>query len=178
MVLDMLLLLNLQSKQVFFGYCCRCLKEILTPHRLGLKIAIADCDEKNLTQVGHELTTIIGQSNVLVIPTDVSKLDQVVKLRDRVYETWGEVRNHVCLCLFLFVRWQIFASVGTQQSFYSRVSLPDLFLGSCSNGHVRFGISCHSLYILHTPTLIPIQPVMFANLHIGRCAHEQCWDRQ
>ena len=59
--------------------------------RLGLKIAIADCDEKKLVQVGDELTTLIGQSNVLVIPTDVSKLDQVVKLRDKVYETWGEV---------------------------------------------------------------------------------------
>lgn len=66
---------------------------IYTPlHRLGLKIAIADCDEKNLAQVGHELTTIVGESNILVIPTDVSKLDQVVRLRDRVYEAWGEVR--------------------------------------------------------------------------------------
>jgi len=59
--------------------------------KLGLKIAIADCDAENLTKVGHELTTIVGESNVLVIPTDVSKLDQVVKLRDRVYEAWGEV---------------------------------------------------------------------------------------
>ena len=62
-------------------------------YRLGLKIAIADCDEKNLAQLGLELAALIGQSNVLVIPTDVSKLDQVVKLRDKVYETWGEVRN-------------------------------------------------------------------------------------
>jgi NAD(P)-dependent dehydrogenase (short-subunit alcohol dehydrogenase family) len=59
--------------------------------KLGLKIAVADCDEKNLAQVGQELTAIIGESNVLVIPTDVSKLDQVVKLRERVYEAWGEV---------------------------------------------------------------------------------------
>jgi hypothetical protein len=29
---------------------------------------------------------------VLVIPTDVSKVEEVVKLRDTVYETWGEVR--------------------------------------------------------------------------------------
>jgi len=28
---------------------------------------------------------------VLVVPTDVSKLDDVVRLRDRVYEAWGEV---------------------------------------------------------------------------------------
>lgn len=58
-----------------------------------MKIAIADCEEKNLAQVGQELTTIVGESNVLVIPTDVSKLDQVVRLRDRVYEAWGEVRT-------------------------------------------------------------------------------------
>ncbi|KAF8817117.1 NAD(P)-binding protein [Phlegmacium glaucopus] len=59
--------------------------------KLGLKIAIADSDEKNLAQVGHELVAVIGESNVLIVPTDVSKLDQVVRLRDKVYETWGEV---------------------------------------------------------------------------------------
>ena len=89
----------------------------MNQRRLGLKIAIADCDEKNLAQVGHELTTLIGQSNVLVIPTDVSKLDQVVKLRDKVYETWGEVRNYCLLssCVFLLGGWQTFVSVGSQQ---------------------------------------------------------------
>jgi len=59
--------------------------------KLGLKIAIADCDAKNLAQVGQELISTIGESNVLIIPTDVSKLDEVVRLRDKVYETWGEV---------------------------------------------------------------------------------------
>jgi hypothetical protein len=29
--------------------------------------------------------------HLLVIPTDVSVLEQVVRLRDRVYEAWGEV---------------------------------------------------------------------------------------
>lgn len=29
--------------------------------------------------------------NVLVVPTDVSRVEDVVRLRDRVYETWGEV---------------------------------------------------------------------------------------
>ena len=118
MVLDMLLLLSLQSKAFlffsffslfflfFFFFFFWLLNEVLTfdNDRLGLKIAIADCDEKNLAQVGIELTSLIGQSNVLVIPTDVSKLDQVVKLRDKVYETWGEVRILfvVLLCAFSF----------------------------------------------------------------------------
>ena len=29
---------------------------------------------------------------MLAVPTDVSKLEDVVRLRDRVYEAWGEVR--------------------------------------------------------------------------------------
>ena len=90
MVLDMQLLLSSQSKYFFFWLSMSLLNEL---HRLGLKIAIADCDEKKLAQVGNELTTLVGLSNVLVIPTDVSKLQEVVRLRDKVYETWGEVRN-------------------------------------------------------------------------------------
>lgn len=45
---------------------------------------------------------------MLVIPTDVSKLDQVVKLRDKVYETWGEVRN----LLFYFVPFYFLGSLA------------------------------------------------------------------
>ncbi|RDB18955.1 3-oxoacyl-[acyl-carrier-protein] reductase FabG [Hypsizygus marmoreus] len=59
--------------------------------KLGLKIAIADVQESKLTALGKELIGQIGEANVLVVPTDVSKIDQVVKLRDRVYEAWGEV---------------------------------------------------------------------------------------
>jgi len=61
-------------------------------HRLGLKVAIADVSEDSLKEVGKTLAGLIGEANVLIIPTDVSKLDQVQKLRDRVYEAWGEVR--------------------------------------------------------------------------------------
>ena len=61
-------------------------------HRLGLKVAIADISEDKLKQVGKTLTGIIGETNVLVIPTDVSKINEVQTLRDRVYEAWGEVR--------------------------------------------------------------------------------------
>ncbi|KAH9480245.1 3-oxoacyl-[acyl-carrier-protein] reductase FabG [Psilocybe cubensis] len=59
--------------------------------KLGLKVAIADISEDALTEVGKTLSAIVGEPNVLVVPTDVSKLDQVRALRDRVYEAWGEV---------------------------------------------------------------------------------------
>jgi hypothetical protein len=59
---------------------------------LGLKIALADIEEDKLKETGKEISAIVGNANVLIIPTDVSKIDDVVKLRDKVYETWGEVR--------------------------------------------------------------------------------------
>ncbi|TCD60469.1 hypothetical protein EIP91_010031 [Steccherinum ochraceum] len=59
--------------------------------KLGMKVAIADVNEQGLQKVGKEVAQIAGESNVLIIPTDVSKLEEVVRLRDRVYETWGEV---------------------------------------------------------------------------------------
>ncbi|KAF8955301.1 hypothetical protein BDZ97DRAFT_1858621 [Flammula alnicola] len=59
--------------------------------KLGLKVAIADITQDKLQEVGKELAKIVGDANVLVIPTDVSKLDEVNRLRDRVYEAWGEV---------------------------------------------------------------------------------------
>lgn len=61
--------------------------------RLGMKVAIADVKEDALQKVGKQVASIIGESNVLVIPTDVSKLEEVVRLRDRVYEAWGEVSS-------------------------------------------------------------------------------------
>jgi len=59
--------------------------------KLNLKIAIADVDGAKLNQVGKKLASMIGEANVLVVPTDVAQLDQVVRLRDKVYDTWGEV---------------------------------------------------------------------------------------
>ena len=61
--------------------------------RLKMKVAIADVNEEGLKKVGKEVAQIVGESNVLVIPTDVSKLEDVVRLRDRVYEAWGEVSS-------------------------------------------------------------------------------------
>jgi len=59
--------------------------------RLGLKVALSDIAKEALEKLGKKLVGIIGEGNVLVIPTDVSKLEEVVRLRDKVYEAWGEV---------------------------------------------------------------------------------------
>jgi len=59
--------------------------------KLGLKIAIADVEEAKLNEVGKLLVRQIGEANVLIVPTDVAQIDQVMRLRDRVYEAWGEV---------------------------------------------------------------------------------------
>jgi len=56
-----------------------------------LKIALADVNEGQLETAGKDISAIVGDANVLVVPTDVSKLEEVVRLRDKVYEAWGEV---------------------------------------------------------------------------------------
>lgn len=48
-------------------------------------------NEAGLQETGAEAAKLVGDQNVLVVPTDVSQLDQVVRLRDKVYEVWGEV---------------------------------------------------------------------------------------
>jgi len=59
--------------------------------RLGLKVAIADINVNALEIFSKELCGAHGEGNVLAVPTDVSKLEDVEHLRDRVYEAWGEV---------------------------------------------------------------------------------------
>jgi len=59
--------------------------------KLGLKLAIVDVDEEGLKQTAQTVIKLVGEANVLVAPTDVSKLDEVVRLKDKVYEAWGEV---------------------------------------------------------------------------------------
>ncbi|KAH9850199.1 NAD-P-binding protein [Lenzites betulinus] len=59
--------------------------------KIGLKIAVADVNEQGLAETAAELVKIVGDANVLSVPTDVSKLEQVQSLRDKVYEAWGEV---------------------------------------------------------------------------------------
>ncbi|KAI0652998.1 NAD-P-binding protein [Cubamyces menziesii] len=59
--------------------------------KIGLKIAIADVNEQGLSETAAEVSKIVGEANVISVPTDVSKLDEVERLRDKVYEAWGEV---------------------------------------------------------------------------------------
>jgi len=59
--------------------------------KIGMKLALADVNEAQLNSARDEVAAIVGDTNVLAIPTDVSKLEEVVRLRDRVYEAWGEV---------------------------------------------------------------------------------------
>lgn len=60
--------------------------------RLGLKIALADVNESKLETAGKDISAIVGDANVIIVPTDVSKPEEVIRLRDKVYEAWGEVR--------------------------------------------------------------------------------------
>ncbi|KAH9932721.1 NAD-P-binding protein [Epithele typhae] len=59
--------------------------------KIGLKIAIADIDEVKLEETAKLVREIVGDANLITLPTDVTKIDQVQRLRDRVIEAWGEV---------------------------------------------------------------------------------------
>ena len=48
-------------------------------------------DEQGLSGTAKEVAQIVGEANLITLPTDVTQLDQVERLRDRVYEAWGEV---------------------------------------------------------------------------------------
>jgi len=57
----------------------------------GLRIVLADVHKDDLKLAHDEIADIAGAQNVLAVPTDVSKLEEVIKLRDQVFETFGEV---------------------------------------------------------------------------------------
>ncbi|CAE6466966.1 unnamed protein product [Rhizoctonia solani] len=57
----------------------------------GLKIVLADVDAAKLEAAAKALKAEYGDANILAVPTDVSKLDQVQALADRTLETFGEV---------------------------------------------------------------------------------------
>ncbi|KAG8736889.1 hypothetical protein FRC10_008782 [Ceratobasidium sp. 414] len=57
----------------------------------GLKVVLADIDATKLDAAAKELIAQFGEANILAVPTDVSKLDQVQALADRTLETFGEV---------------------------------------------------------------------------------------
>ena len=48
-------------------------------------------DEQGLSGTAKEVAQIVGEQNLIARPTDVTKLEQVQRLRDRVYDAWGEV---------------------------------------------------------------------------------------
>ena len=61
--------------------------------REGLKIVLADIDTQKLNEAAKALIAEYGEGNILAVPTDVSKLDQVQALADRTLETFGEVNT-------------------------------------------------------------------------------------
>jgi NAD(P)-dependent dehydrogenase (short-subunit alcohol dehydrogenase family) len=60
---------------------------------MGLRVCLADLDGDALEQAGTEVGSVAqrGASDVLTVPTDVGKLDEVQRLKDRAYDTFGEV---------------------------------------------------------------------------------------
>ncbi|KIP04228.1 hypothetical protein PHLGIDRAFT_25699 [Phlebiopsis gigantea 11061_1 CR5-6] len=59
--------------------------------KIGMKLAIADVNEAGLQQTAKEVAAIIGEPNVIAVPTDVSKFESVAEFRDKIYDKWGEV---------------------------------------------------------------------------------------
>jgi NAD(P)-dependent dehydrogenase (short-subunit alcohol dehydrogenase family) len=83
-------------------------------------VAIADIDGKALEVLAAELGTAYGESNVLAVKTDVSRLDEVERLRERVYEAWGEVRRRI---VFLLLNAHMFAQVAV---LLNNAAVPDV----------------------------------------------------
>ncbi|MBV8119514.1 MAG: SDR family NAD(P)-dependent oxidoreductase, partial [Alphaproteobacteria bacterium] len=54
---------------------------------LGMKICLADLSEEALERAGKQLSGAI----VVTVPTDVSRLEDVQRLKDRAYDAFGEV---------------------------------------------------------------------------------------
>jgi NAD(P)-dependent dehydrogenase (short-subunit alcohol dehydrogenase family) len=60
---------------------------------MGLKVCLADLSQQTLESAVGEVASASpdGRSAVMAMPTDVSKLDDMNKLRDAVYGAFGEV---------------------------------------------------------------------------------------
>jgi NAD(P)-dependent dehydrogenase (short-subunit alcohol dehydrogenase family) len=60
---------------------------------MGLRVCLADLGGGALEQAAAEVALVTrgGPADVLAVPTDVSKLEEVQRLKDRVYDTFGEV---------------------------------------------------------------------------------------
>lgn len=69
---------------------------------MGLRLVLADVDEANLAKAGKELAQVVGEANVITVLTDVSKHDEVVRLKERAFDAYGEVRARVIRSLSSF----------------------------------------------------------------------------
>ena len=60
---------------------------------MGLRVCLADLGGGALEQAAAEVALVArgGPADVLAVPTDVSKLEEVQRLKDRVYDRFGEV---------------------------------------------------------------------------------------
>ncbi|MFN3672756.1 MAG: SDR family NAD(P)-dependent oxidoreductase [Bosea sp. (in: a-proteobacteria)] len=58
---------------------------------LGMKVAIADCDSEGLKAAGQVLATLVGDENVLAVPTDVGHPAEIEALRDQALARFGAV---------------------------------------------------------------------------------------
>src|SRR5215470_635286 len=60
---------------------------------MGLRICLADLGSNALEQAATEVGSIAkgGAADVLTVPTDVGKLEEVQRLKDRAYDAFGEV---------------------------------------------------------------------------------------
>ena len=54
---------------------------------LGMKICLADLSQEALDRAAEQLSA----ASVLTVPTDVSKMEEVLRLKERVYADFGEV---------------------------------------------------------------------------------------
>jgi NAD(P)-dependent dehydrogenase (short-subunit alcohol dehydrogenase family) len=54
---------------------------------IGMKLSLADLSQDALDKAATE----IGTPEIVTVPTDVSKIDEVMRLKDRAYATFGEV---------------------------------------------------------------------------------------
>lgn len=57
----------------------------------GMKLAIADTDTDALKAAGQVLETLAGEGNVLCVPTDVARIEEVRALHDQVMAHFGAV---------------------------------------------------------------------------------------
>jgi NAD(P)-dependent dehydrogenase (short-subunit alcohol dehydrogenase family) len=59
-------------------------------HGLGMKVAVADLDDGDLARAAKEISSD-GGAEVLTVATDVSRKEDVERLKAKVYDTFGEV---------------------------------------------------------------------------------------